>query len=249
MFIFFGTGRNYLKTITVAATCPRCLTTGPHTVGLYGSYAHICWIPTFPLSKQGVVVCGHCMATYDNHNAPPALRKQLSGHLNALHAPTPGYYWLGSGLLVTLLLFCVGLVFLNPANKPGETDGGQFGEFKRRRATESRTRTGTASRLTTGHHASDYVPAAPDAARRVLAEDPQVGDTYVFNTPNQRPRITSLFSVLSVSGGSVEVQWSVYQQNTVSGRDELLSGRKHVFARADLVNLEKSGTIRSIRRK
>ncbi len=248
MFIFFGTRSSHLKSTSLTASCSVCHTTGPHTVSIFGEYAHVFWIPVLPLSKPALVRCEHCLAIHDNKTAPPDLRTQLVRNTDAITAPTPGWHWVGSGLIGALIVFCVGLAFVGPSTKPGDEAGGQFSEFRKRRD-ENRTRTAYTNNPSAQTNALVSVSAPPDAARRALANDPRVGDTYVFETGNQRPRLTSVFTIKSVLAQSVETQWWVFRQDPDTGRDSLLSERKHEFTKVDLLHLEKLGTFRSIRRK
>ena len=74
MFFLYGTSSSHLQSATVTATCRKCHLTGPHTVSTYGTYAHLFYLPLFPLSKKGFVQCSHCLATYDTKAMPPELQ-------------------------------------------------------------------------------------------------------------------------------------------------------------------------------
>lgn len=55
--------------------CPNCGSTGSLTIHVFQKYAHVFWIPFFPLGKTGVVECTNCNRAWDLKLMPDSMRQ------------------------------------------------------------------------------------------------------------------------------------------------------------------------------
>ena len=73
--LIYGTNGTHLKSMqSTTATCPNCGTKGSLLFSIFGQYAHVYWIPLFPIGKKGGMKCQNCHAELENN--------ALSGELN-----------------------------------------------------------------------------------------------------------------------------------------------------------------------
>jgi len=73
MIIYGSRGKHLHSEETDLIHCLHCQEQRKHTIGRYGRYAHVFWIPFFPLGKKGVSECNHCKITL----APKEMNEQL----------------------------------------------------------------------------------------------------------------------------------------------------------------------------
>ncbi|MBO9150839.1 zinc-ribbon domain-containing protein [Chitinophaga sp. GCM10012297] len=89
----------------LGAKCSHCGTMMSVQVFVYQKYAHIFWIPAFPLGKTGGSVCTHCKQTLKPKEMPNDLK--LSYDSLRSRAKTP--IWTFSGLIVIGLIVTFGI--------------------------------------------------------------------------------------------------------------------------------------------
>ena len=59
--IFYGTRASHLLTAPIDQTaCAACGTPNALRASIFGRYAHVYWIPLFPIGKVSASECGHC---------------------------------------------------------------------------------------------------------------------------------------------------------------------------------------------
>ncbi|GGG47473.1 hypothetical protein [Hymenobacter glacieicola] len=75
--IIYGYRTSHLRTEPVAGSCPTCATPDSLRVSVLGRYAHVYWVPLFPLGKTGGSECGHCRQVLRPTEMPPALRQEF----------------------------------------------------------------------------------------------------------------------------------------------------------------------------
>jgi hypothetical protein len=82
--------------------CPHCGTKGQTQGAVYARYAHIYWIPLFPIGKTAASECKHCLRTFvegkDARELQPAYNEMKS------HAKTPIWHWAGLALIGVLIV-------------------------------------------------------------------------------------------------------------------------------------------------
>ena len=102
LIIFFGSNRSSLAKINTShTTCGYCGQQGTQSIEIIGSYAHIYWIPLFPLRKHVKATCSHCKQQ--------VLKEEFSSELRSVYERNqeegrrPLWHW--AGLIVIILLF------------------------------------------------------------------------------------------------------------------------------------------------
>ncbi|MEM9527595.1 MAG: hypothetical protein AAGA31_13365, partial [Bacteroidota bacterium] len=72
-------------------------------MSFFGRYAHVFWIPLFPIGKKSVCECTHCKRTYDSSDYSEKLHAINSELRGRVKSPT----WNWAGLMI------VGAIFLS----------------------------------------------------------------------------------------------------------------------------------------
>jgi hypothetical protein len=104
MLIFFGKRASHTKTgILEYETCPNCGQQGQIICSVYGEYAHVFWIPIFPLGKSIYAQCQHCNTSWDISQMPPDIRK--AAYLFMKNQRTSIWHFTGLILIALLLVF------------------------------------------------------------------------------------------------------------------------------------------------
>jgi hypothetical protein len=92
--IVYGTKSKPLAQENVFDKCSHCSASNSVTVYVFQQYAHVFWIPFFPLKKKGASVCSHCKQALNEKQMPPALHERYL----ALKAQTKAPLWMFSGI-------------------------------------------------------------------------------------------------------------------------------------------------------
>jgi len=106
--VFFGTKASRIKDGRISnVTCPSCETQTYMTYSIFGKYAHVYWIPTFPTGKQNVLECGHCKRTYLLKDLP----EQIKNKFNLEKQDTGFPIWYFSGLAIIAGIIAIAYYF------------------------------------------------------------------------------------------------------------------------------------------
>ncbi len=100
--IFYGSKGTHLHSEQVSGIkCSHCEQQTIHNISIYGRYAHVYWIPFFPLGKKGVSECNHCKITL----APKEMNEPLKLAYQNVNSNTksPIWHWSGLGVIVILI--------------------------------------------------------------------------------------------------------------------------------------------------
>jgi zinc-ribbon family len=121
--IFYGSRAKSIKTGKIRAVlCPNCEKETDMVYDVYGRYAHVYWIPFFPISKTNVVECNSCKATYDLKNLDEKVKQKFQRETEV--NPTKNPIWFFSGLFGIIAI--IGLVvFFNYIDKNNTNDFGK----------------------------------------------------------------------------------------------------------------------------
>ena len=106
MIIFYGVKSSHVKSeYSDDGVCPACDTPGQMVMGVNANYAHVFWIPFFPLYKKVLAICNHCNAVFELKEMPQDLRNQCDKFRRAQRFPV----WHFAGLIAVcaLILFAV----------------------------------------------------------------------------------------------------------------------------------------------
>jgi hypothetical protein len=101
--IVYGTKANLLGKETVAEKCPGCGRINSVEIQVYQKYAHVFWIPFFPLGKTGVSQCQHCKQALKLKEMPDTLKNAWYN----LKQQTKTPLWMFSGIALLVLLITV----------------------------------------------------------------------------------------------------------------------------------------------
>ncbi len=102
--IVYGTRSSALSSdFPEEIVCPNCETKGSTRLSVFGRYAHIFWIPLFPVGRPSVSECGNCQVAYDKKEMPAEMRTAVE----QLSASTKTPIWFFSGLAVIAVLIAV----------------------------------------------------------------------------------------------------------------------------------------------
>jgi len=72
--IVYGTRASLQKSEYIYEACPNCQKTNSVQINVYQRYAHIFWIPFFPIGKTGISVCSDCRQVLKLDQMPEALK-------------------------------------------------------------------------------------------------------------------------------------------------------------------------------
>jgi len=72
--IIYGTKAKLLKSEITSDTCPNCNTANSIQMNVFQRWAHIFWIPFFPIGKTGVSQCLHCRQVLKFKEMPASLK-------------------------------------------------------------------------------------------------------------------------------------------------------------------------------
>lgn len=114
--IIFGTRATNIGNFDVPnSKCEYCQNDSTQRISVFGKYAHIFWIPIFPIGKKAVAECTHCKRTIE--------QKEFSSKLSQLYqenksrAKRPLWHWLGL-LLVAGLFALITIIGLTAEKDP-----------------------------------------------------------------------------------------------------------------------------------
>src|SRR5829696_7486469 len=104
--IIYGTRSTQLAKEVLADTCPNC---GTHTsveLNVFQKYAHIFWIPLFPIGKTGVSQCHHCKQVLTLKQMPSSFTISYDNAKSQTKTPI----WTFSGLALFVIFLTLGIV-------------------------------------------------------------------------------------------------------------------------------------------
>lgn len=101
--IIYGSKAKELAKEIITDKCPNCGNQNTIDMHVFQKYAHVFWIPLFPIGKTGVSQCDHCKQVLKLNQMPPHLKTAYT-NLKA-QAKTPIWMFIGSALIVALIIF------------------------------------------------------------------------------------------------------------------------------------------------
>jgi uncharacterized Zn-finger protein len=104
--IFYGTKASNIKNGELRnVTCPHCQTNVSMNYSVYSKYAHIYWIPFFPIGKTNIIECRSCKASYDLATVDQSIKEKFKKEQEQNPAKTPlTHYSLLMGIGVLMIL-------------------------------------------------------------------------------------------------------------------------------------------------
>ena len=102
--IIYGSRATHLKSAQLPnESWPNCNTKGTIVMSVFGRYAHIFWLPTFPLGRKGGSQCANCKQVLESKQMPQSLRSQYDQL--AAQTRVPIWSWTGLAAIVALIGF------------------------------------------------------------------------------------------------------------------------------------------------
>ncbi len=106
--IFYGTKASSIKNGQIInVDCPHCGTNTSMIYSVFGKYAHIYWIPFFPISKITVSECNSCKKTYEYKDLPEGIKIKFQREKEK--SPVKYPIWMFSGLFIIAILVAFGI--------------------------------------------------------------------------------------------------------------------------------------------
>lgn len=105
--IFYGTrAKNIQNGKVINVKCPNCEADTSMTYSIFGKYAHVYWIPFFPIGSVGVLECDSCKRTYEVKELPQDIKNKYIRETEKSSIKTP--IWFYSGLFIIAALVAYG---------------------------------------------------------------------------------------------------------------------------------------------
>ena len=103
--IFYGSKATQIGTEALFDKCSNCGTPNSIEMVVYQRYAHIYWIPFFPIGKTGGTYCSHCKQVLPNKEFSETLKTSFSNLKSASKTPI----WTFTGLALAAVLIVWGV--------------------------------------------------------------------------------------------------------------------------------------------
>lgn len=114
--VFYGTKATNLKDgQLINVDCPSCETNATFKYSVFGKYAHVYWIPFFPISKITVAECNSCKKTYEFKELSEGIKTKFQREKEK--SPVKFPIWMFSGLFVIAALVGFGVYTSNETEK------------------------------------------------------------------------------------------------------------------------------------
>lgn len=104
--IVYGTRTKQLAKEVLLDKCTNCGTQNSIEFYIFQKYAHVFWIPFFPVGKTAVSQCDHCKQVLKLKEMPSSLKATYEN----LKAQTKTPIWTFSGLALVAILISIGVV-------------------------------------------------------------------------------------------------------------------------------------------
>ena len=104
--IIYGSRATEIAKAALTEKCPNCATQNSIDMYVFQKYAHIFWIPFFPIGKTAVSQCSNCKQVLKLKEMPPV----LSGAYENLKGQGKTPIWTFSGLALVAVLITIGVI-------------------------------------------------------------------------------------------------------------------------------------------
>jgi len=90
--------------------CDYCNTETGQNLFIFGKYAHIFWIPLFPVGKKVFTECMHCKKTSNRKEFTAAQEQGYQEHKHKVKTPVWHWSWILVFLIALLAIVVMGLI-------------------------------------------------------------------------------------------------------------------------------------------
>lgn len=101
--IIYGTRSRELGSEWIQENCPKCNASNSLNMHIFQRYAHIFWIPTFPIGKIGISQCSSCQDVKKENQMQPEIKSLLPEIKSRTKAPI----WMWSGMVLVIAILGV----------------------------------------------------------------------------------------------------------------------------------------------
>ena len=102
--IIYGTRATGISQFAVPnVDCGHCQRQNTQQIAVFGRYAHVFWIPLFPIGKVAVAECSHCKRTVEKSEFTPDLKSRYDDRAKEIKRPV--WHWAGLALILLLVGF------------------------------------------------------------------------------------------------------------------------------------------------
>ncbi len=104
--VVYGTKNKKLSGSQIIDKCGNCGTSNVMEMHIFQKFAHVFWIPFFPMKKLGISQCNHCKQVLTQKEMPPALTTTYQ----TLKAQTKTPIWTFAGIGLVVALVTIGVI-------------------------------------------------------------------------------------------------------------------------------------------
>ena len=104
--VVYGRKSKELLSESIHDKCANCGTAMSTDLYVFQNYAHVFWIPFFPLGKYGVSQCSHCKQVLKDKEFTPEIKMAY----DSLKGRTKTPIWFFSGLALTAVLIVIAFI-------------------------------------------------------------------------------------------------------------------------------------------
>jgi hypothetical protein len=104
--LVYGTRSKLLAKELVTDKCPNCGTQNSTEIHVFQKWAHVFWIPFFPIGKVAASECGHCKQVLKEKEMTSSMQTVLQDVKSRSKTPI----WTFSGLALLAVLIVVGVI-------------------------------------------------------------------------------------------------------------------------------------------
>lgn len=102
--IFYGRRSSIIKDGQLSnISCSHCEAITSMSYAIYGKYAHLYWIPTFPMGREAIFECNNCKKTFSLPDLPEATKKKYEFEKQGVRTPV----WYFSGIMVIAAIIAI----------------------------------------------------------------------------------------------------------------------------------------------
>jgi hypothetical protein len=111
--IIYGTRASHIKSVQLEKeTCTSCNTKGALLLSTYARYAHVFWIPIFPIGRVSASQCQHCKQLLESDQMPAQIKAYHERNVAETRVPL----WQFAGLVLIGIAIAFG-VYANQNSK------------------------------------------------------------------------------------------------------------------------------------
>jgi hypothetical protein len=103
--IFYGSRVTHIATESIFDKCASCGSHNSIELSIYQKYAHLYWIPFFPIGKTGMSVCSNCKQVLQKKEFSEELKISYQNLKSSSRTPV----WMFSGLALAAVLIVWGV--------------------------------------------------------------------------------------------------------------------------------------------